>query len=66
MLLLMHAQNVTVIAFASVWVGEDGVGFGNLGKPCGGVGVSFIDVWMGLAGQGVELSVDGEKGLMMM
>ncbi len=55
-LLLVHAQDVAVVAFSSARVGEDGVGFGDLGEAGGGVRVRLVDVWMGLAGEGVELS----------
>ncbi len=56
LLLLVHAQDVAVVAFSSARVGEDGVGFGDLGEVGGGVWVGLVDVWMGLAGEGVELS----------
>lgn len=53
--LLMYAQDIAVVAFASFWVGEDGVGFGDLGEARGGVWVGFVDVRVGEAGEGVEL-----------
>jgi len=56
LLLLVYAQDVAVVAFSSARVGEDGVGFGDLGEARGGVGVGFVDVGVGLAGEGVELS----------
>jgi hypothetical protein len=56
LLLLVYAQDVAVVAFSSARIGEDGVGFGDLGEARGGVGVGFVDVRVGLAGEGVELS----------
>ena len=56
---VVQAQDVAVVAFPSARVGEDGVGFGDLRELGGGVWVASVDVWVGLAGEGVELSAVG-------
>jgi hypothetical protein len=53
----VRAQDVAVVAFPAPGVGQDGVGFGDLGEAGRGVRVGFVDVGVGLAGEGVELSV---------
>lgn len=58
--MLVHVQDVAVVAFSAAWVGEDRVGFGDLREAGGGVGIVFVDIRVGLAGEGVELSIGWE------
>ena len=47
-------HDVPVVFFALLFVGEDGVGFGDFGEAFAGFGVVAIHVWMGRFGELVE------------
>jgi hypothetical protein len=46
----VHAQYVAVVAFSSVGIGEDGIGFGDLREALAGLGIGLVHVGVGLAG----------------
>lgn len=50
----VEVQDVAVVGGAAVWVGEDVVGFRDLGEGMGGGGVVAVYVGVVLSGQGVE------------
>jgi hypothetical protein len=52
----MYAEDVTVVSFSPARVRKDGVGLGDLGEAGRCVGVGFVYVWVGLAGESVKLS----------
>jgi hypothetical protein len=56
---MMEAQDVAVIAGALLWVGEGGVGFGDLLEALHGGWVCGVQVGVVLAGEGVEAFFEG-------
>lgn len=53
---MLSGEVVAVVAAAPLWVGDDGVGLGDLGEAGGGGGIVGIGVWVGGFGEFVELS----------